>query len=795
MLERRVKRRLWGVANARFLNWHLCQRMPRSLVNLRRRSASSSRERNHWPDEACNHAPRLELHGDGDMSMTRREHAARHGWSKLIGSISGACTGSCLLAFGVPASAAEDQQNDSYSLEEVVVTAQKRRETLQDIPLAISAVNAEALERSGSRSFNDYIRSVPGVSFVDRGPTENKLVIRGVSDGPFAPTAPTTGVYIDETPVTEPNRNADLNMFDVERVEVLRGPQGTLYGAGSMGGTVRVILNKPAVDAFAASADTTFASTRHGDESYAVNGMVNVPIVTDKFAVRAVAYSREDGGFIDDVARGIEDVNKATVEGGRVLARLVATDNLTVQAGVTYQKIDADGRPQEDLALGDLQQRRIFAEHLDSTFELYNLQIDYDFGVASLVSSTSYYDKDAFNSVDYSDFLSAAVGLPVVLPFGIENDNGFENLVQEVRLVSSDEQRLRWIIGGFYSDQDSSARQFVGSGELGLPLPIFDATTNSSTRETALFGELSFDFTDRLRGTVGARWFDVSQDYGVTQAPSLQGGSSIPETDASDSDVNLKFHLAYEISPDNRVYAQAAQGYRIGGINPPAGPQCPAAAGSYGPDTLWNYELGSKNTLLDRRLQLNAAVYYIEWSDMQVAQTFLCGSRAVQNAGKSTSQGVEVELRIAPVKSLEIASSLSYSDTELEQVAAGVPYIEGSQLPGVPEWSGSVAAQYSFPVASLGGYVRLDWQYVGNSISDFDDTSTLASIESYAQASYSIAGLRVGVQADRWEVALFLNNAFDEKAYTFVRDLAVPGVLTSTVNRPQTAGVNLKARF
>jgi len=730
------------------------------------------------------------------MPMSQRRSTCQQ-WSRLLGGISGVWTGSCLLVFGMPLAAAQDGSaaDSSYALEEVVVTAQKRQETLQDIPLAVSAVSEEELARSGSRSFNDYIRSVPGVSFVDRGPTENKLIIRGVSDGPFAPTAPTTGVYIDETPVTEPNRNADLNMFDVERVEVLRGPQGTLYGAGSMGGTVRVILNKPAVDAFAAAADLTLASTRHGADSYAVNGMVNVPIAIDKFAVRAVAYSREDGGFVDEVSRGVKDVNKTTVDGGRLMARLVATENLTVQAGVTYQKIDADGRPQEDLALGDLRQRRVFPEHLDSTFELYNLQIDYDFGSASLVSSTSYYDKDAYNSVDYSDFLSGAVGLPVVLPFGIENDNSFQNLVQEIRLVSSDQQRLRWIVGGFYSDQDSSARQFVSSGELGLPLPVFDATTNTSTREVALFGELSFDFTDRLRGTVGARWFDVSQEFGVTQAPSLLGGASVPTRDASDSDVNLKFHLAYQINPDSLVYAQAAQGYRVGGINPPVGSQCPEAAASYGPDTLWNYEFGTKNMLLDRRLQLNAAAYYIEWSDMQVAQSFLCGSSAVQNAGKSTSRGVEVELRIAPVKGLEVASSISYSDTELKRVAEGVPYLAGSRLPGVPEWSGSVMSQYSFPLASLGGYVRLDWQYVGSSISDFDNTTTPTWFESYPQASYNIAGLRVGVQGERWEAALFLNNVFDEKAYTFVRDLAVPGVLTSTVNRPQTVGVNFKASF
>jgi iron complex outermembrane recepter protein len=281
----------------------------------------------------------------------------------------------------------------------------------------------------------------------------------------------------------------------------------------------------------------------------------------------------------------------------------------------------------------------------------------------------------------------------------------------------------------------------------------------------------------------------------VTQAPSLLGGSSSPKPEASDSDVNLKIHVAYDLGPDNLIYAQAAQGYRVGGINPPVAALCPAAAASYGPDSLWNYEIGSKNALLDRRLVVNAAAYYIEWADMQVTQTFPCGSRVVQNAGKSTSKGVELELQLRPLEHLDITSSVAYSKTKLTQVAPGVPYTVGSELPGVPEWTGYLAAQYSFPLAGSEAYVRLDGQYVDDSISDFDDTTTPASLESYPQESYSTVGLRLGVQARRWEASVFVNNAFDEKAHTFVRDLAVPGTLTSTVNRPQTIGVNLKARF
>jgi len=697
-------------------------------------------------------------------------------------------------------SIAQAEQAEPTTVTEVVVTASKTgAQKLQDLPQAISALDEVQLQRQGARAFNDYVRSVPGVAFVDRGPTENKIVIRGVSEGPFSPTAPTTGIYIDEAPIAEPNRNADLNMFDVERIEVLRGPQGTLYGSGSMGGALRIILNKPNASAIGAAFDGGYATTRHGSDSYTLNGMVNVPLIDDRLAIRAVGYYREDGGFIDEVSRGIQNVNSDTVKGGRLMARLNATNDLTINATVAYQKTNVNGRPQEDLNLPPLEQFRLFPERLDADWKLYNVEADWDFGWAKLVSSTSYYDKSAFNSVDYSAFVADALGLlQGKLPFGIQNNNIYHSFSQELRL-SGNRKPIRWVAGVFYSDETTKARQFVDSAPLvpllGSPLPpIFDSSRSDHTKQVALFGEATYDFTHRLHGTVGMRWFRFEQESKTASAESLQAPESAFRADTSASDVNWKFQLQYDVTKDNLLYIQAAQGFRMGGVNQPVPGVCGTAGQTYQPDSLWNYELGIKNTFLNHRLTFNVAAYQIEWDNMQVFRSLPCGMTVVQNAGHARSRGVEAEVVLVPLSGLQFNASVAYTNAKLDK--ASFPLVEGSRLAGVPDWSGYLSAQYSFPLAGQHGYVRGDFQYVGKSVSDVpDQTGSGPFFGAYPQRAYSLVGLRAGISSDRWEAAVYVRNLLDERADTFIRDLGLPDLLTSTVTRPRTIGVDLKVRY
>ncbi|HEY8352386.1 MAG TPA: TonB-dependent receptor, partial [Sphingomonadales bacterium] len=315
--------------------------------------------------------------------------------------------------------AQESQNSHGFQIDEILVTASKRSLRLQDVPMAVSALDASRLDRMGAKGFNDYLRSIPGVSFIDRGPGRNKIIIRGISDGPNSGTESTTGIYIDETPITEALQTADINMFDVERVEVLRGPQGTLYGAGSMGGTVRIILNKPDSTAFGAAAEGTLSTTRRGGENYEVNGMVNVPVIEDRLAVRVVGNYREEGGYIDDVVRNIKDANEATIKGGRAMVQFTPSDDLTILGSVTYQDTEYGALPAEDLARGNFQQGRLYSEHGGDEWYLYSLEVDYDFGGVQLTSVTSYFEKDTLARLDYSDFIGEALGLGGVA-FGLQ---------------------------------------------------------------------------------------------------------------------------------------------------------------------------------------------------------------------------------------------------------------------------------------------------------------------------------------------------------------------------------------
>lgn len=700
-------------------------------------------------------------------------------------------------------SASIDESPEANEGMEIVVTATRRKVFLQDVPLAISAVDGDALARDGAREFNDYLRSVAGVSFVDRGPTENRIIIRGISD--TASTEPTTGVYIDETPVTQSNRSADLNLFDVERVEVLRGPQGTLYGAGSMGGTVRVILNKPAADRFAAAVDGTYSVTRHGGGNFILNGMVNVPIVEDTFALRAVAYMREDGGFIDNVATGLKDVNEVQVRGGRLLARLTPTDRLTIQAGATYQKTSAGSRPQEDLLLGNLQQSRLYTETVGNEWQLYNVEVNYDLDWGQIVSSSSYYTQDARNGLDVSLLVGQIFGINPPVPVGLENRNSFGEFVQEIRLSSSGSGPFSWIAGLYYSDRKVESAQTGDARMLPPPfsslgLPLVSSLTESWVTQYAVFGELSYDITSQVQATFGLRGFKVEQERVSRTFPSIVGGGvSTIEAETSETSTNLKFLLSYQPTKNHLVYVQAAQGYRIGGVNNPVPAELcgddlaeiglTEVRSGYDSDSVWNYEVGSKNTFANGRATLNAAAFYIDWKNIQIPRSLQCGYGFQDNAGAATSKGVELEIVLRPTHGLDLASSLSYTKTELKETVPGTGN-PGDPLPNVPEWSISASAQYTFPISTqLDAYIRGQFQYIGSSSSDFSDAAPVI------QPGYEIGSIRLGVQHEKWEASLFVNNLFDKKAYTWIREVGSGTGFTGIVNRPRTVGVSVRANY
>ena len=698
--------------------------------------------------------------------------------------------------------------NSPVVLEEIVVTANKRSQSLQDVPSSITALSGRKLSISGDDDFGDYLRTVPGVTMVDRGTGRNKIIIRGVSDGPNTSTAAVTGVYIDETPVTNTNFNPDLKTFDIERVEVLRGPQGTLYGAGSMGGTVKIILNKPNLEEMSAKVDGTYSNTHKGGNNWALNGMLNIPVIEDKFALRGVAYYRDEDGYIDDVALDKQNVNSDETIGARFLARWQVSDRLLLDASVTHQESDIGAFPQEDIAQGELQQARSIREDQEDTWTLYNMSMQYDLDWAKLTFSTSYFDRTFSENLDISPLITGSFGLPETFPAALNNVRDYAEYNSELRLVSDLDGPLQWIVGVFYSNREETLKQYVDG--TGFPLPFGDylikINIGREREQLAGFGEVSYDLTGKLKATLGLRWFKASGDDRIVREGILAGvmpgaDPDIQLTNFSENSVNPKFLLSYQASDDLLLYAEAAQGFRIGGPNVAVPANICAAdlatlgltesPTSYRSDSLWNYELGAKASFANNRVTMNSSLFYIDWTDIQVNRTLGCGFGFIDNAGKSTSKGMEAELSILPVNNLQLTAGVAYTDAKLEEDAPSVGAVKGDPVPNIPEWTVTLSMHYSFAISkSLDGYIRGDYSYNSGSLNDFAGLGEAFTVN---QPDYDIGNLRIGIQSEAWEASIFVDNIWDTRAETYTQlAFYTPHKI---ISRPRTIGINVKSWF
>jgi outer membrane receptor protein involved in Fe transport len=693
-----------------------------------------------------------------------------------------------LLSLNAGRAAASDGDS-SRALEEIVVTAQKRAERLQDVPLSITALSAVQLERLGADEFVDYARTVPGLSFIDRGPGRNKITIRGVSTGVDQNNQSPVGIYFDDTPVSMPSNEPDLRLFDVERVEVLRGPQGTLYGAGSMGGTLKIVTNKPDPSSLSGRLSTSASSTRLGGENYQINGVVNVPLVQDKAAIRAVGYYRNEDGYVDNVQLSQSDVNSDETFGGRLSAKWQLAENLDITAVALLQRTDLGGTQETAPDLGELRQARAVPEIRDDDFEQYSVTVRYDMPWAELVSSSSYFDREVREVRDVTAFtrLGATVALDNTIPT--------HSFSQEVRLVSPQSGRLQWIAGGFYSDLKDDLVQAVPHGPIaGLPEDalLLASHIRNSTQQLAFFGELSYDLAPRLKATAGVRWFDVDQDFSLQSDGLIAGGHRVDEGGSSERNANPKFALAWSASEDVLVYAQAAQGFRVGGPNntlPPDPLTGALAPSQYDSDSLWNYEIGVKSEFAQRRMILNAAVFYIDWSDIQVGIVRPDGFSYIANAGQASSRGGELELSTRFIDDLELNAGVSYVDAQLEKDAPGLNGSKGDRIPAVPKLTYSMLARYHLPFGrkALDTFVQADLQHVGDSYNAFNTASA------DLQHSYNIVNARIDMLVGPWNIGLFANNVLDKRAELFVDTLL--GDKRVNVNRPRTIGIGLQRDF
>src|SRR5262245_24834741 len=568
-------------------------------------------------------------------------------------------------------------------LGEITVTARKREESLQDVPFAISARTGKALSEAGARNIEDISRNIAGLSVQNLGPGQSQVGIRGISAGKIdrdlAGIKEQVGVYMDESVISLSLFTPDLDLYDLNRVEVLKGPQGTLFGSGSIGGTVRYISNQPDLSDGYGSVEAGYDVVDAGGDGGSVRAMLNLPL-GDRAALRVVGYYDETPGYIDAHGPGRtldEDVNDGERTGGRLALRWELTDSITITPRVIYQDVDIHGVNREDVwnllanpltstepavTIGEREQYRQLEERFDEEFTLADLTMEFDFGSAVLTSVSSYTNRNLLMARDATQLTGSVTyfnlggnGDQVRLNSELDDQTLLEMFTQELRLASDYEGRFQWVVGGFYSDIDRDYGQTLptpgydamlidvlcgGPPDCGVSGPFFGGPPDSpfyskipyDFKQVALFAEGTWDITDRLSATVGARYYDFDEDRvlyfggifadseGTPDEPTNGPGST------SEDGVLPRILLSYNVSDSFQLNAQAAEGFRLGGINDPLNLGLCSAddVDTYGghptfdSETLWNYEFGAKIGFADGRGQFNISAFYADISDLQV---------------------------------------------------------------------------------------------------------------------------------------------------------------------------------
>lgn len=721
---------------------------------------------------------------------------------------------------------------------EIIVTAQKREQSIQDVPIAITAITADTLKDFNYTDFQDYARLVPSLDFTGSTVGGGEGVrLRGIS-----PSAgdPTVAFYLDETPLQDNARvgNPNPRVFDIDRVEVLRGPQGNLYGASSMGGTIRIIQTKPRFNNSSGRVSFELAHTPEGDPSYQAYGVLNVPLVRDRLAFRGGIFVEREGGFVDQVnpfalsasgsqvpggtssifpANNVDDIQALAV---RAALRFALTDGITLTPSVFHQQVRQGAAREIDEGFGrdDPEQRRFEDESSRDIFTLYNLLVNVDVGIGEIVSSSSLFKRDNRRNIDYTGFLVPIFGAFTPARAGtippMRNFRETKDFTQEIRFASDWEFPVQLLAGAFYTNQDRPFFQaLIGEGarEAGVAPTnlLFTQNAQSKREEKAVFANLTYRPIKGVELQAGGRYFDIQQN-GRRQAEGLFNGNRLTDetTAAEDKGTTLAFSASLDVTKDHRVYVRAAEGFRAGFsfTPPPRTAACDAALQALGrdplsgrgqveADSLWNYEVGAKTSWAGGRLTANVAAYRIEFSNIQQSVPLTgCGFTIIGNVGSARSQGVELEIAARPIEGLSLNFAVGYVSAKLTDDAPGLGATSGEPLTGVPKWTVNATSEYRFPVSMIAGdgFVRGSFRYVDERTTDFGTTLTGPTAAATLDP-YSLIDLSIGASRGSWESSLFVDNVTDKRAEystdTFRR------IRSFAINRPRTFGVRVSRNF
>jgi outer membrane receptor protein involved in Fe transport len=773
------------------------------------------------------------------------------GW--VIGALAAGSWALGAAAWAEPAGTAAGPAQDQ-ELQEIVVTAEKRESTVQKTPISITAISGADLQAQGLTDMQSVAQEVPGISFKTSGPGQTEYEMRGLTS--TGGESPTVGFYLDDavlTPAAMAQNGktvVDPSLFDLNRVEVLRGPQGTLYGAGSMGGTIKLVTNQPDPHAFAGNIEVIGSDTADGGGfNHDENIMLNIPLIQDVVALRLVGTDKFVDGWIDrkvlnpfpvevngSTARGdvagapvAEDVrhsNWERLQGGRATLLVQPSDRFSITFGAMHQDLKQGGPNTIDSPPLTETHYQPFdvAEPFKDTFDLYTMTLKLNFDPFQIVSASAYWDRQQNQTQDISeamqDYIGHFFGPPASWPFSstqtvneagntwfglgagtITEDDYTRQFSEELRIASTGNGPLQWLAGGYYSSFGATSHvySFYPAGADG-----FDAdfgTTNLADNhrkvdidQYALFGEVSYLLPGNFKASLGARYYEYHSNSITSVSGVSANGTSNPLYGlAQNSGVTPKIDLAYIPDDNTTLYGTVSKGFRPGGPNSPIPvPPCLSQAPTqFGPDSVWNYELGEKLRFLNSRVSINGDIYYEDWTNVQQQVAPTCGFKFTANAGKATVYGAELEVAVVLSPGFVLSQNIGYTNAKNSTTLAAANVVSGERLLDVPQVTANTSLSYKQPLNErLNLVARVTNSYV-DSIQDI--TYTRNSLP-----PYDLVGFRLGVENERWSAFLFADNLTNKMAL-----LGDTGALSANIsilnriatNQPRTVGADLSFKF
>jgi outer membrane receptor protein involved in Fe transport len=764
--------------------------------------------------------------------------------------------------YGPSWAATSTSTSEDTGLEEITVTAERFNSTIQNTPISISAFTGDQLSAAGLTRIEDLAHEIPGLSMRSAGPGLTEYEARGLASNGGA--APTVGFYLDEIPLSPPAVSQsgkvviDPNLYDIERVEVLRGPQGTLYGSGSMGGTVKVITNQPKLGVFEGSVQGTGSYTDGGGGNYGANIMLNLPL-GEKLALRVVLSDLHRSGWIDNktvspfpialtpnprgpvettpVTNVFRNANDEQLSGGRISLLYKPTDDLSILATAFTQSLHLGGYDLLDGSPNSASPSRVSNAHFEvfplregvrDNISIFGLTVNANLGFADLTSATSYWGRLGVQTQDATEsiYVANGGGTQFTSPVPYSERDPSHQFSQELRLTSHDSGGLHWVAGAFFSDLHSVWNEIGESPANATPTvpdgSYFISWNDYGVRQTALFADGSYQLTDQWKLSAGVRWYKY-KSHQDEYSWGYDGPNSTPPaqsqiTKASDKGFNPRVNLSYAPTADLTTYATVSKGFRPGGANqilpPPTSPPfCSAGALQFGPDAAWNYEVGEKAKLFDNWLTINSDVYYIKWTGIQQVLTLPCGYQFYNNAGDGRAFGPELEINAK--LSSEWSASLSGAWTDSKITKPNASYASfltnvAFEPDGVTRPCATVAGCTAPIMNVVKDTASLSVTYSTTVMSDYQLSARVADVFvgtshdvayyfNYTLPSYNLADARVSLAHRAWSANVFVDNLTNKVALMTANNTSfqfnIPQIVRYSTNQPRTVGVQLNYKF